>query len=86
MRGERMRNSLHNLAKNFQRTAVPLQGRYTYEPALTDETGVVYVPPKAPFSAASVIKVLGVAATVFITLMLFNSQQKQIRKYKASYK
>jgi glyoxylase-like metal-dependent hydrolase (beta-lactamase superfamily II) len=86
MSGEKMRNSLHNLAKNFQRTAVPIQGRYTYEPALTDEKGVVYVPPKAPYSAASVIKVLGVAATVLITLMLFSNQQKQIKKYRASYK
>jgi glyoxylase-like metal-dependent hydrolase (beta-lactamase superfamily II) len=86
MSGEKMRNSLHNLAKTFHRTAIPVQGRYTYEPALTDEKGVVYVPPRAPYSAASVVKVLGVAATVLITLMLFSNQQKQIKKYKASYR
>jgi glyoxylase-like metal-dependent hydrolase (beta-lactamase superfamily II) len=86
MQGEQMRKSLHNLATNFQRVAVPIQGRYTYEPALTDETGVVYVPPKAPYSAASLVKVLGVAATVLITLMLFTNQQKKIKKYKASYR
>ena len=86
MSGEKMRNSLHNLAKTFHRTAVPIQGRYTYEPALTDESGIVYVPPRAPYSTASVVKVLGVAATVLITLMLFSSQQKQIKKYKASYR
>ena len=84
MRGEGMRKSLHNLASNFQRKAIPVQGRYTYEPALTDERGVVYLPEKAPYSAASVIKVLGVTAAVLITMMLFVNQNKKLHKYQAN--
>ena len=86
MRGEGMRKSLHNLATNFQRKAVPVQGRYTYEPALTDERGVVYLPEKAPYSAASVIKVLGVTAAVLITMMLFVNQNKKLHRYQANYR
>jgi glyoxylase-like metal-dependent hydrolase (beta-lactamase superfamily II) len=86
MRGEGMRKSLHNLADNFQRKAVPIQGRYTYEPALTDERGVVYVPEKAPYSAASVVKVLGVTAAVLITMMLFVNQNKKLHRYQANYR
>jgi hypothetical protein len=84
MRGEGMRKSLHNLAAHFHRTAVPVRGRYTYEPALTDETGTVYVPPKVPYSTASVIKVLGVSAAILITLMLFNNQKKKLNRYVAA--
>jgi glyoxylase-like metal-dependent hydrolase (beta-lactamase superfamily II) len=86
MRGEGMRKSLHNLADHFERKAIPIQGRYTYEPALTDERGVVYVPKKAPFPAASVIKALGVTAAVLITMMLFVNQNKKLNKYAANYR
>jgi glyoxylase-like metal-dependent hydrolase (beta-lactamase superfamily II) len=48
MRGERMLNDLHDLARNFERLAVPSHGRYVRQPALADETGVVAVPPPVP--------------------------------------
>ena len=48
MQGERMLNGLHDLARNFERLAVPSHGRYVGEPAVTDETGVVAVPPPVP--------------------------------------
>jgi hypothetical protein len=43
-----MLNDLHDLARNFERLAVPSHGRYVRQPALADETGVVAVPPPVP--------------------------------------
>ena len=47
MQGAEMRTALHTLARDFDRVAVPDQGRYVDEPARADETGVTYVPPKS---------------------------------------
>lgn len=46
MQGAEMRAALHTLARDFDRLAVPDQGRYVGEPAQADETGVTFVPPK----------------------------------------
>jgi glyoxylase-like metal-dependent hydrolase (beta-lactamase superfamily II) len=45
LRGEKMREALHQLARDFDRVAVPEKGRYVMEAARADETGVTYVPP-----------------------------------------
>ena len=45
MRGAAMRESLHALAANFERTEVPHYGRYAKDPAVTDEHGIVRLPP-----------------------------------------
>jgi glyoxylase-like metal-dependent hydrolase (beta-lactamase superfamily II) len=46
MHGAAMREALHTLARDFDRVAVPDQGRYVNAPAQADESGVTYVPPK----------------------------------------
>jgi len=45
MRGERLRRDLRDLAANFRLRAVPKHGRYVRQPALTDRSGVLFVPP-----------------------------------------
>ncbi|HEU0055520.1 MAG TPA: MBL fold metallo-hydrolase [Longimicrobium sp.] len=45
LRGEPMRAALHLLASDFDALAVPEDGRYVRAPAISDETGVVSVPP-----------------------------------------
>jgi len=45
MHGPSMRAALHTLATEFERIAVPPQGRYVDEPARADRSGVTYVPP-----------------------------------------
>jgi hypothetical protein len=45
MHGPSMRAALHTLASEFDRIAVPPQGRYIDEPARADQSGVTYVPP-----------------------------------------
>jgi hypothetical protein len=46
MHGSPMREALHTLARDFDRIAVPSQGRSVDEPARADRGGVTYVPPK----------------------------------------
>ena len=45
LRGERMRQELHELANNFDSVARPLYGRYVNEPAVAGVAGVFSVPP-----------------------------------------
>jgi glyoxylase-like metal-dependent hydrolase (beta-lactamase superfamily II) len=45
MRGASMREALHALAANFERAEVPQYGRYAKDPAVTDEHGIVRLPP-----------------------------------------
>ena len=46
LRGEALREGLRILARDFETLAVPSDGRYVRAPALTDESGVVSVPPR----------------------------------------
>ncbi|HET7550778.1 MAG TPA: MBL fold metallo-hydrolase [Gemmatimonadaceae bacterium] len=46
MSGDAMREALHTLAREFERVAVPEQGRYVGRPAEADTSGVTYVPPE----------------------------------------
>lgn len=46
MYGKEMRNMLHNLFERFEKDAIPSKGRYVDEPAVTDASGVLYIPPK----------------------------------------
>ncbi|MCF2446687.1 MBL fold metallo-hydrolase [Dyadobacter sp. CY345] len=46
MFGEQMRQDLRQLAFDFDAKAVPSQGRYVSEPAITNQYGVVFLPPK----------------------------------------
>jgi len=59
LRGAPMRQALRSLAANFERTEVPQYGRYAKEPAVTDEHGIVRLPPD-PFPKVAA----GLAAAV----------------------
>jgi glyoxylase-like metal-dependent hydrolase (beta-lactamase superfamily II) len=48
MQGTRLARDLRDLATNFRRRAVPSRGRYVQQPAVTDRSGVVFVPPAVP--------------------------------------
>jgi len=45
LRGAPMREALETLARDFDRVAVPAEGRYVGDPARADARGVTYVPP-----------------------------------------
>ena len=48
MRGQRLRDDLELLARDFDRLARPAHGRYVRTPATMDERGVLFVPPPVP--------------------------------------
>ena len=53
LRGDQMRAGLKLLAETFEQTEVPVYGRYAHEPAVTDEHGIVRLPPD-PFPKVAV--------------------------------
>ena len=64
MRGQAMRKELHWLARHFADVEVPRFGRYAKHPAITDEHGIVMLPPDPlPKVAAGVL-----AAAVAVAL------------------
>ena len=48
LEGTEMLNGLRQLARNFDRIAVPPRGRYVQQAAVMDENGVVALPPPVP--------------------------------------
>ena len=69
MYGERLRDGLEALARYFDRVAVPMQGRYVCQPPVSDERGVVRLPPPVVDRQFLALAVLG-TAVVMGTLLL----------------
>ena len=67
MQGERMRQALDALARDFDRLAVPTRGRYVGHPARADERGTTFVPAPQT-SRFAVVAVAGLAATALALL------------------
>jgi glyoxylase-like metal-dependent hydrolase (beta-lactamase superfamily II) len=67
MRGDDMPGRLAELARDFDVRVRPRRGRYVREPAITNEDGVVYVPPPArnglPWGTVSGVAAAAVAGT-----------------------
>ena len=69
--GPQMLQELEALVENFDELAMPARGRYLREPAVTNEHGVVRVPPAIPdplpkiLAAAAVLTVAGAAINHF---------------------
>jgi glyoxylase-like metal-dependent hydrolase (beta-lactamase superfamily II) len=68
MYGEELRKELRRVSEHFDLFAMPEHGRYVESPALTDEYGVVEVPPRAklPFGTIAVALGLVVAGTAAV--------------------
>lgn len=66
LRGASLRQSLHSLAENFGRLAVPEDGRYVSQPAVADRSGVLSVPPMPSKQKVA----LGVGAGVLVAAAL----------------
>lgn len=61
LRGEPMRRALHYLADHFEEVEVPQYGRYAHEPAITDEHGIVRLPPDPLPKVAAGLAIAAVA-------------------------
>ena len=70
MTGERLRAELHALADHFDEVAVPDDGRYVREPAVADETGVIYLPPPVSDPVPKVLLGAAIAVGVLAALRL----------------
>jgi glyoxylase-like metal-dependent hydrolase (beta-lactamase superfamily II) len=69
MRGADVADQLSELARDFDRRARPSRGRYVRQPALTDEQGVISIPPR-PASGVRWGMLSGVAAAAFASTWL----------------
>lgn len=69
MYGESLRQGLEMLLRDWERVAVPPQGRYVHRPAITDERGVVSVPPPVIDPQLVALAGLGVAALAGVALL-----------------
>jgi hypothetical protein len=85
MYGQEMRNALHTLSRRFDQLAQPAQGRYVNEPAVTDETGVLYVPAR-PEGIETAFKIVGISLAVLsLGYILYRQlQEKPELKQKAT--
>jgi glyoxylase-like metal-dependent hydrolase (beta-lactamase superfamily II) len=59
MYGEELRKELHRISEHFEIFAIPDHGRYVESPALTDEYGVVELPPRAKIPYGTIAVALG---------------------------
>jgi glyoxylase-like metal-dependent hydrolase (beta-lactamase superfamily II) len=68
LQGAEMRRGLSQLAQEFERLAVPPHGRYVHQPALADESGVVWIPPAVPDPLPRAV--VGIAAGLLVAGLL----------------
>lgn len=79
MRGEELRGALRILSTNFKAMAIPDEGRYVNEPAVTNEQGVLFIPP-ATEKMSRLAKVLGLSIAVASVALLIYQQTKSKRR------
>jgi glyoxylase-like metal-dependent hydrolase (beta-lactamase superfamily II) len=72
--GPAMRDGLRALAASFTEREIPAAGRYAHQPALTDEQGIVSLPPD-PLPKV----VLGVVAAAGLTYALARTRRRDLR-------
>jgi glyoxylase-like metal-dependent hydrolase (beta-lactamase superfamily II) len=78
MRGKELTEALADLKENFQEKAVPEQGRYVPNPAITNDHGIVSLPPTKFNKNEVAIKAFSVTAIITIALMW--SKHKKVKK------
>ena len=84
MYGNELRQSLHCLSEHFYEQAVPSQGRYVNEAAVSNATGIVYTPPNNFDYRSLAIKVLSVIALSATACVLLSKENKKNNKIKAA--
>ncbi|MBA2249720.1 MAG: MBL fold metallo-hydrolase [Chitinophagaceae bacterium] len=80
MYGKEVRKSLHKLSEDFYHLAVPVQGRYILEPAVSDASGVIYIPPSNFNKKRMVIKLLSFVAVSAAAYVLLKQKSKNKRR------
>lgn len=78
MRGAEMRNHLGVLARHFDDLAVPAKGRYVSEPAVTNESGVVFLPQSKETIPTSIKIIAASAVLLSVAFLVYNQAKKQV--------
>ena len=78
MRGAEMRNQLGILARHFDDIAVPAQGRYVNEPAVTNGSGVVFLPQNKETIPTAIKLVAASAVLISVALLVYKQTRKQL--------
>ena len=77
LKGMFIKWALHDLADHFKEKVVPKQGRYAREPALTDDLGVIKVPPVQTWvkTAGGIALALTAGLVSFALIRKFNNRK-----------
>ncbi len=78
MYGDEARKALHKLARQFWQLGMPDKGRYVTEPALFNDEGPTYVPPKS--SNYMLVRIVAATALVIVGYALYRKKQKTLGK------
>lgn len=76
--GMEARQALHKLARRFWQLGMPDKGRYVSEPALFNDEGPTYVPPKTP--NYTLLKIVAATVLVVIGYSLYKKKQRSLGK------
>ena len=74
IQGIQLPQHLEDLVRHFESREVPKNGRYTKQPAHTNEEGIVDMPPPISYHVA---RVLGIGLIVGTVMLLFGSGRKK---------
>lgn len=77
MRGLELQEALKKLSEEFYTKAIPSQGRYVPNPAVTNANGVVYVPPKKHLKNELVLRAFCFTALATIGLVWAGYKKKK---------
>lgn len=77
MSGQQLKESLEHLVSNFRKLAVPAQGRYKNEPAVSDANGTVFVPGSNGATNGMAWKAFGVSAAIALGFVLKSLSNRQ---------
>ncbi len=81
MKGVELREALTHLSENFYTLAVPSHGRYIKEPAITNATGLLYLPSTQLDKRKGALAGLALAALAISVLLIFK-KRKTVKKTK----
>ena len=76
MRGEELRGALKTLSAHFKKVALPAEGRYVNEPAVTNEQGVLFLPPPTE-KMSKLARILGISIALASVALLIYKQTRQ---------
>jgi glyoxylase-like metal-dependent hydrolase (beta-lactamase superfamily II) len=81
MRGSVLATHLQELAERFDELARPSRGRYVDQPAITDRSGIVALPPKPTDPLIKIAAVAGVAlAAMAVMKFRRKSEEEQLEE------